>query len=417
MQLKTILNRVQKHPSFVYKNTDLLEDDDGLRVEVTIEPRANSKPLCSGCYRKRPGYDRLPQRRFEFVPLWGIAVFFLYRMRRVNCPDCGIVAESVPWADGKQQMTKAYAWFLARWAKKLSWSEVAAIFNTSWPTVFRAVHSAVEWGRAHVDLQNITAIGIDEISWKRGHKDFLTLVYQIDEGVHRLLWVGADRKAKTLLKFFRWFGAERTASLKFICSDMWQPYLKVIAYKAKSAVHVLDRFHIMSNINKAIEEVRRREARSLVAEGYEPVLAGSRWCVLKRPENLTEKQETKLADLLRYNLKTVRSYLLKEDFQFFWYYVSPTWAGTFLDRWCKRVMYSRIEPMKKIARSLRTHRELILNWFRAKGAVSSGTVEGLNAKAKLTTRKAYGFTSYQMIEIALFHTLGNLPEPEVAHKF
>jgi transposase len=417
MQLKTILNRVQKHGSFVYKSTQLFEDDDELRIEIAIEPRANGNPECSGCHKRRLGYDRLPERRFEFVPLWGIAVFFLYRMRRVDCPTCGIVVESVPWANGKHQLTTTYQWFLARWAKKLSWSEVANSFNTSWSTVFRSVQSAVQWGRAHVNLQNITAIGIDEIAWKKGHQSYLTLVYQIDEGARRLLWIGEHRKVKTLLKFFRWFSAERTANLKFICSDMWQPYLKVIAYKATSAIHILDRFHIMSNMNKAIDDVRKEEARRIKADGYEPVLTGSRWCVLKRPEHLTENQEAKLADLLRYNLKTVRSYLLKEDFQLFWYYVSPSWAGKFLDRWCNRVMYSRIEPMKKIARSLRNHRELILNWFRAKGAVFTGAVEGLNTKAKLTTRKAYGYSSYKMIEIALYHTLGDLPEPEFTHKF
>jgi transposase len=417
MQLKTILNRVQKHASFVYQNARLIEDEEGLRIDIDIEGRANGQPVCSGCGKRRSGYDRLPERRFEFVPLWGIAVFFLYRMRRVSCPCCGIVVESVPWADGKQRLTTTYAWFLARWAKKMSWTEVANSFNSSWSTVFRAVQCAVQWGRAHVNLQNITAIGVDEIAWKKGHNSFLTLVYQIDQDVRRLLWIGEDRKVKTLLKFFRWFGAKRTAKLQFICSDMWKPYLKVIAYKANNAVHILDRFHIVSNINKAIDEVRRHEAARLKADGYEPVLTKSRWCILKRPENLTENQEAKLADLLRYNLKTVRSYLLKEDFQLFWYYVSPTWAGKFLDRWCNRVMLSQIEPMKKMARSLRSHRELILNWFRAKRSVSTGVVEGFNAKAKLTTKRAFGFSSYKTIEIALYHTLGELPEPEVTHKF
>jgi transposase len=416
MQLKTILNKIQKHPSFVYKNARLFEDEEGLRIEVNIEPRANSKAECSGCHKRRPGYDRLPERRFEFVPLWGIAVFFLYQMRRVECPACGIVVESVPWADGKHQLTTAYTWFLARWAKKLSWSDVADTFHSSWSTVFRAVQFAVEWGRAHMNLEGITAIGIDEISRKKGHK-YLTMVYQLDEGMRRLLWAGELRKAKTLLKFFRWFGTERTAKLEFICSDMWEPYLKVTALKASNAVHILDRFHIMSNINKAIDKVRAAEARKMIAEGYEPLLSHSRWCLLKRPENLTEKQDAKLYDLLQYNLKTVRAYLLKEDFQGLWNYVSPGWAGRFLDRWCNRVMRSRIEPMKKIARSLRTHRELILNWFRAKGTISAGAVEGLNAKAKLTTRKAYGYSSPNIAIIALYHTLGDLPEPEFTHRF
>ena len=139
--------------------------------------------------------------------------------------------------------------------------------------------------------------------------------------------------------------------------------------------------------------------------------------LLKRPENLTEAQEVKLAELVQYNLRSVRSYLLKEEFQFLWKYVSPHWAGRFLDRWCNRVMRSRIEPMKRVARSLRKHRELILNWFRARGTISAAVVEGFNNKAKLTTRKAFGFRTFKAAELALFHTLGDLPEPEMTHRF
>jgi transposase len=198
---------------------------------------------------------------------------------------------------------------------------------------------------------------------------------------------------------------------------MWRPYLKVIAKKATQALHVLDRFHIMAHLNKAIDEVRAQEARALKAKGYEPVLTKTRWLLLKRPEHLSAKQEVRLAELLRYNLRSVRSYLLKEDFQFFWAYTSPYWAGQFLDTWCRRTMRSQLAPMKKVARMLRGHRALLLNWFRAKGQLSSGSVEGFNTKAKLTTRKAFGFRTYHAIEIALYHTLGALPEPEVTHRF
>ena len=119
----------------------------------------------------------------------------------------------------------------------------------------------------------------------------------------------------------------------------------------------------------------------------------------------------------RYNLRTVRSYLLKEDFQFFWSYTSPYWAGQFLETWCTRTLRSKLEPMKKIARMLRRHRELLLNYFRAHGQLSSGVVEGLNTKAKLTTRKAFGFRTYHALELALYHTLGALPEPQFTHRF
>ena len=112
----------------------------------------------------------------------------------------------------------------------------------------------------------------------------------------------------------------------------------------------------------------------MAQDGHRPLLSKSRWCVLKRKENLTAKQQIRLRDLLRYNLQTVRAYLLKEEFQQFWNYNSPHWAGMFLDFWCYQTMRSRIEPMKKIARTLRTHRTLLLNYFKAKKQSPSGVV-------------------------------------------
>lgn len=416
MQLKTILNRVYQHQSFVYGKVELTDIDNTLVCHVTIQPRRNSRPICSGCRQRRPGYDTLRPRHFEFIPFWGILVYFVYAMRRVNCPDCGVKVESVPWAEGKRTVTTAYAWFLSRWAKRLSWSQVAEIFRTSWHTVYCSVEQAVQWGRRHQDLEGITAIGVDELCWGRWHR-YVTVVYQINRDRIRLLWVGRHRKAKTLRCFFRWFTTERTAGLRYVCSDMWKPYLRVIAKKAPAVVHILDRFHIMMHFNKAIDKVRAEEARQLKRDGYEPVLKKSRWLLLKRRENLTAEQSASLATLVQYNLRAVRSYLLKEDFQLFWDYRSVYWAGRFLDRWCTRAMRSRIEPIKRVARMLRGHRELILNWFRAQKAFSSGVVEGLNAKAKLTTRKAYGYKTFRTLQLALYHNLGALPEPEIAHKF
>lgn len=416
MQIKTILNRLQKFKSFLYAGVRWGGSEEAPHLEIEVVERRNSRARCSGCGMPRAGYDRLRQRHFEFVPLWGIKTYLVYAPRRVDCPKCGVRVESMPWALGKRPLTQAMAWFLAGWAKRLSWKETAEVFRTSWESVFRSVEMAVQWGREHQDLSGVRAIGIDEIAWKKGHK-YLTLVYQIDSHCKRLLWIGKERKVKTLLGFFRWFGQERSAELKYVCSDMWKPYLKVIAKKAGQAIHVLDRFHIMTHFGKALDEVRAGETRELKAKGYEPVLTKTRWLLVKRPENLTEKQEVKLSELLQYNLRSVRAYLLKEEFQLFWSYVSPYWAGVFLDKWCTKTMRSKIEPMKKVARMLRNHRSLLLNWFEAKGRLSSGVVEGFNTKAKLTVRKSFGFRTFHGAEIALYHALGALPEPEVAHRF
>lgn len=416
MLLKTILNRVAPQRSFVYGRTTFTSVEGRLALEVQVQPRRNSRPICSGCHRRRPGYDRLPPRRFQFVPLWQIAVSFVYALRRVACPRCGIVVEQVPWADGKSPLTTEYRWFLARWAKRLSWQEVATSFHTSWEAVYRSVQFAVAWGLEHRTLTGIQALGIDEVQWRRGHH-YLTVVYQIEAGMKRLLYVGLDRTEESLRGFFRTLSDEARQTIRYLCSDMWKPYLTVLAQEVSEAIHVLDRFHIMQAMNKAIDEVRAEEARRLKRDGYEPVLKRARWCLLKRPENLTRKQTVKLAELLKYNLRTVRSYLLREDFQRFWTYQYAGWARRFLREWCKRTMRSRIEPMKKVARMLRSHEGLILNWFRARGTISAGVTEGLNNKLKLTTRKAYGFRTFDAVKAALYHNLGALPEPKSTHEF
>lgn len=417
MQLKTIFNRVTEYKPFVVEQVELIEYEAQPTIEISMRARENGMPTCSVCGKRCSGYDTQPRsRRFDFIPLWMIPVVLVYTMRRVNCPTCGVKVERVPWAEGKSPLTTDYQWFLSGWARRMSWKEVATCFQVSWDHVYNSVKHAVSWGLSHRNLDGMESIGVDEVQWKQGHK-YQTLVYQIDEGCKRLLWIGPDRTAKTLLRFFRFLGKERSAKLQFVCSDMWQAYLKVIAKKVPQALHVLDRFHVMQKMSKAIDKVRAEETRQMKEDGYEPLLAGSRWLLLKRPENLSEKQAVKLSQLLQYNLRSVRSHLMKEDFQIFWTYTYPAWAGKFLDAWCTRAMRSKIEPMKKMAKTLRNKRELLLNWFRADGALSSAVVEGFNNKLKLITRKSYGFRTQEAYETALYHNLGALPEPEFTHRF
>ena len=415
MELITILNRCHRFRGFVYREARF--SSDGNSIEVSVRPRKGSAAVCSGCHRPASGYDQLPERRFEFIPFWGFLVFLLYSMRRVDCPHCrAVVVEEVPWGDGKRTLTKAYMLYLARWARRLSWKETAEAFRTSWDKVFDAVEHVVTFGLAHRTLGPIDAIGVDEIQYSKGHK-YLTPVYQIDPAMTRLLWIGRERTIESFQGFFACIGDELASKIVFVCSDMWQPYLKVIREKCSQALHILDRFHIVAKMNLALDDVRADESRRMRREGRVPVLKKSRWLLLRRENNLKDDQRFRLRDLLRYNLKTVRAYLLKEAFQQLWDYNSPAWAGKFLDEWCRQTMRSRIEPMKKIARSLRLHRELILNYFRAQKLLSSGVVEGLNNKAKVTMRKAYGFRTFRALELALYHSLAKLPEPETTHDF
>ena len=321
----------------------------------------------------------------------------------------------MPWADGKSPVCEPFKIFLAHWAKLLSWQGTARQFGVTWLNVFESVEYVVEHGLKCRNLANISAIGIDEIQYLTRHK-YLTLVYQIDAGSRRLLFVGKDRTKKTLLGFFKRFEGY-TDQINVVCSDLWKPYLNVIKKKLEHCVHILDRFHVAQYLNHAVDQTRREETSQLKHDGYVPILKKTRWCLLKGKKKQKASQLAKLKDLLRYNLKTVRCYLLKESFQHFWTYKSRWGAKRFLDVWLTRAMRSRLPEMIKVANRLREHQDLLLNYFSVKERFSNGPVEGLNLKAKLAMRKAYGFRKFRTIELALYHQLGELPTPPLTHRF
>ena len=419
LEVKTILNRIQHFVGFVYQSIRLHGSGCSLRIEVRVKPHRGIRGKCGTCLKPCPGYDQLEERRWLFVPLWGIVCHFFYPPRRVECPEHGVGVEHIPWSQGKRRVRRAMMGFLARWARRLSWRETARIFQTSWEAVYHSVEWFVEWGLAHRQLEAVHSIGIDEIYWGRGKRSdrFLTVIYQIDQHCRRLLWVGRRRTKATLLRGLKELGPQVVSDLRYVCTDMWKAYLSVMAKKAGHALHILDRFHIVQHLNKAVDEVRRAESARLRGKPIAARLKNMRWKLLRRGSRVRGQARIKLNALLQSKLATGRAWDLKECFDHFWHYKSISWAGGFLDSWCRRVMRSRLEPMKKVARMLRRHEELLLNWFKAKGELSSGVVEGLNNKIRVVTRRSYGFRTYKAMELALYHNLGKLPEPENTHRF
>jgi transposase len=421
LKVKTVLNDIQPFVGFVYDDIRLCRDgrDRGRRVEITLQPHGGIPAKCSRCLEPCPGYDQLPQRPWLFPPLWGRKSYFLYAPRRVNCPQHGVVVEHIPWSQGKRPVTTAMMGLLARWARRLSWKETAQVFHTSWEAVYRSVQWFVHWGLEHRRLEGVEAIGVDEIHWGKGQKadNFLTVIYQIDPHCRRLLWVGRRRTEATLRRGLAALGASVVRALKYVCSDMWKPYLKVIAAMIPQALNVLDRFHIGGHLNKAVDQVRRAEQSRLRGRPLAQRLKGMRWQLLRRGSRVRGHARSKLNALLASKLATGRAWNLKESFDYLWHYRSPIYVVAYLGYWCARALRSRLEPMKKVARMLRAHEPLILNWFEAKGELSSAAVEGLNNKIRVVTRRSYGFRTYRAMELALYHSLGRLPEPRLTHRF
>ncbi len=418
LKLKTLLNATQPLPGFIYEQVRLLRNAQGQpeRIEVDVAAHRQRPAHCSRCNQPAPGYDHLPQRSWLHVPCWNIPVWLRYAPRRVACPQHGVVVEALPWNQGQRQVTLAMMVFLARWARRLSWRETARACKTSWDTVYRAIAWVVQWGLAQRELTSITAVGVDEIHWGHGKKadSFLTVIYQLDAGCRRLLWVGRRRTQRTLRKGLESLGPVALAGIRYACSDMWAPYRAVIASLLPKALHVLDRFHITQLLNQAVDQTRRAE-RHKARQG--PRLKHMRWALLRKGSRLRGRMRAKLQALLQTGMATAKAYLFKETLDPLWKYHSPSWAALYLEVWIERARRCRIPAIQRVAKTLAAHAPLIINWFRAKGELSTGAVEGLNNKIRVVTRRSYGFRTYQAMETALYHNLGRLPEPKLTHDF
>lgn len=378
---------------------------------VRMDRKRLRKLPCSICGGRAKVYDRLPERRWRHVPLWGLPVTLVYRPCRVRCPACGIKVEKIPWAEGKSPLTTPLVLLLATWARLLSLDVVARLFGVSWPTVGAAVRRAVAYGLEHRETGGVLYIGVDEISRQKGHV-YHTQVYDLSG--KRLLWTGEGRGKETLERFFAEWGAARTEAITAICCDMWDPYVEVIKEKAPGATLVFDKFHLVRHLLKAVDAVRKEEVRELKKK--EPgLLTGTKYIWLKNPWNLTPKQRARLGHLEKLNLKINRAYLLKESFQEVWSFVYPGCARRYLQKWFWWATHSRLGPMRDFAWLLRRHEDDVLNWFKV--PISNGSVEAMNNNAKAISHRSRGFRSEKWFSAIMLHCLGQLPMPEFIHKF
>jgi transposase len=335
----------------------------------------------------------------------------IYAPRRVQCTQCGVKVEAIPWSQGKSPLSVPLSVVMATWAREVAWQVVGRFFGFHWNTVQKAVKDVVDYGLMHRDMSDMLDIGIDEISRRKGHV-YHTQVYDLVEKC--LLWSGEDRRAETLNVFCDELGKERCEQIEAVCCDMWAPYVDVIQSRLPNALLVFDKFHIVRHLMDAGDTVRKEESQQLQAEDPD-LLKKTRYIWLKNPWNLTEKQRVRLSDLEKLNLKINRAYLLKEAFRKLWDYMYPGWAGKYLDQGFWWATHSRLEPIRKFAWMVRRHQDDILNYFKVR--IDNGAVEALNNKAKAISHRAFGYRTASTFKLALYHGMGKLPTPKLTYNF
>lgn len=358
--------------------------DDGLLVQVAPTWRA---ARCSGCGRNRPGYDRR-SRRWRHLDLAGMVFRLEYVLRRVNCPTCGIVVEHVPWAAVGCWFTRAFEDQVGYLAQRCDKTTVQRLMRVGWSTVGDIISRVVSRHQREGLLDGLTHIGVDELSYRKHHQ-YVTVV--VDHRKARVIWAKEGRNAATLKAFFAELGPERLAKLEAVTIDMSGAYIKAVTEASPQAQIIFDRFHVQRLAHDALDAVRREEVREAPTKADGKAIKGTRWPLLRRVWNLRDLEVCKVASLAKVNRRLFRAYLLKETLAAILDGRQVHVARRKLDEWLAWAFRSRLEPFRKLARTIREYKEGILAYV--KSGLSNGRTEALNGKARTITRRAYGLQS------------------------
>lgn len=334
-------------------------------VVVTVALRRR-RLVCPHCgHKTRWRYDTRPvPSRWRHLDLGTWRLELRATLRRLRCPTHGVVVEGVPFARPGAHLTRDLDDLLAWLATRMDKTAVARLCRVSWRTVGRACERVMDSELDPDRLDGLFRIGVDEISWRKHHK-YLTLVVDHDRG--KVIWGAKGKDAKTLDAFFDELGPERSAQLSAVSLDLGPAYIKSVQAEghAPQAVVCADPFHLVKLVGEALDEVRRElwnQLRRLPDDRWARDFKGSRWALLKNPEDLTDTQAAQLARIRRNRGTIWRAYEMKEQFRAILAGdLNPEEAGVLLDRWCARAQRSRLEPFVRVARTMRERRELLLN--------------------------------------------------------
>jgi len=367
---------------------------DAVRFEadcliVTVRPRWRH-PRCGQCGRRAPGYDAKPQmRRWRSLSLGSMRVFLEYALRRVDCRRCdGVRVERVPWAVQGSLFTEQFEELTAYLAQTMDKTSVTKLMGIAWSTVGNIITRVVERHQDHRALDGLRRIGIDEFSYRKRHR-YATIV--VDHDAQRVVWAGKGRGAETLCDFFKMLGKDRGFQLETATIDMAGGYIKALEEHAPHVQIVFDRFHVQRLASDAVDEVRRELWRALRGTEDEHAIKRTRFVLLKRHDNLDHDERTRLKTVAKRNKRLYRAYLLKEALADALDYKQPKRAAAALDAWLSWASRSKLAPFVRVARTIRTHRDGVLAYI--KDRLTNGFTEGINNKARVIARRAYGFHS------------------------
>jgi len=368
---------------------DVSFSGEGVIVTVRLRRRRRVCSRCGQTGRKLEIHDRRV-KRWRHLDLGSTRCVIECELRRLRCSDCGVHLEPVPWARPGASHTRDLEDVVAWLAQQMAKTPIAGLLRIGWDTVGRIVERVVADHLDEKRLSGLVAIGVDEISYRRGQR-YLTSV--VDHMAGAIVWCSPGRNAQTLQRFFEELGPERAASIRAISIDMSGGYEKAIRENVPDAEVAFDPFHVVRLAQRAVDQVRRDEwnahERSLTKAGK--WIKGTRWSLLKSPEKQSVSQLALLHEVQQANKPLYRAFLLKEELRVLYKLEDLSLAPEHLDAWLAWASRSKLEPFVKLARTIRRHREGILAAIRL--GLSNGRLEGLNSRIRLISHRSFGFHS------------------------
>lgn len=375
------------------------------RVEIFVEHRADAQWCCPVCGKAAGLYDHADERVWRHLDSCQLKTFLHARPPRTACPEHGIHKVKLPWAETRSRFTLLMERMIIDVIRQCSTiAGACAIMRVSWDEAFGVMQRAVMRGQERKEATVVKHIGVDEKAFRKGHR-YLTVVCDLERST--VEHVAEDRTTQSLANYFASLTPAQRDGIEAVAMDMWEPYVQATLAGLPLARDkiVFDRFHIMKQMNHALDRVRLGEHRKLSGWGC-GLLKGSKHLWLYASENLPDRHRARFGELKDRNLQTARAWAIKETLRELWGYRSITWARKFFDKWFGWAKRSKLTPVKKVADMVRSRIGNVLTYCRH--PITNGVAEGLNSKIMTVKRKCCGFRNVENFKTAIYFHCGGL---------
>ena len=372
---------------------------------VVVKPHKNGG-RCPECDRRGSIVQVLRPRLWQDMPVCGWTVLLQYSPREIRCPTHGRLVEEIPWADRFSRVTYRLEFALLRYSQVMTQKAAAELLHIPRSTFSDLLHRTVTRIRKGHRLRNLRTIGVDEISYAKGHK-YATLVYDLDRSC--VVWIGRGKGRETIDRFFSdVLSPYQKAQIQWACCDMSEAYMGAIQVHCPNATLVLDRFHIVKALNAAVDEVRKEQWR-LASDNQRKTLKGLRWLLYRHSSTRSRTDTRTLKNLETGNHRIYKASRLKDEFELFWEHSDPSAAQRFLKNWTTAALRSRLEPLRKFVQMIRRHLSGILAFIESR--LTNAVSEGINRIIQIVKNRASGFSTLEAFSDLIFLTVGDVDIP------